>query len=86
MNFDCAVGQQLLANSMYRELKLRTTEYLHYRNAGWEEQQLAEDTLYNVMVCFLQDVGMPELEAERFCEDLDNLTELSLRICSRLSD
>ncbi len=86
MNFDFAAGQRLLLNSTYRELKLRTTEYLRYRNTGWEEQQLAEDTLYNIMVCFLQDLGMQMGEAEQFCEDLDNLTELSLRICSILGD
>jgi hypothetical protein len=86
MNFDFAAGQRLLLNSTYRELKLRTAEYLQYRHANSEERQIAEDTLYNVMVCFLQDMGMQTLEAEQFCEDLDNLTELSLRMSSILSD
>lgn len=86
MNYNFATGQRLLLNSTYRELKLRTAEYLQYRNTGREEQQLAEDTLYNIMVCFLQDMGMQTLAAEQFCEDLDNLTELSLRICSILGD
>ncbi|MGB3534503.1 MAG: hypothetical protein WBA13_13430 [Microcoleaceae cyanobacterium] len=84
MNDNFIAGQQLLLNSTYRELQLRTSEYLQYRNTGSEEQQLAEDTLYNTVISFLQDMGMPQAEAEQFCESLDNLTELSLRISSIL--
>ncbi len=83
MNFD-VTEQRLLANSTYWELRLRASEYLQYRNTDSEEQQLAEDVFYNTMVNFLQDLGMPKGEAEQFCEDFDNLTELSLRISSIL--
>ncbi len=86
MNFNFAPGQRLMLNSTYRELQLRTSEYLQYRNTTQEEQQLAEDTLYNTMVSFLQDMGIQRLEAEQFCENLDNLTELSMRIYSILGD
>jgi hypothetical protein len=83
MNLKIA-GQSLFANYTYRELQLRVSEYLLYCNTESEEQQLAEDTLYNVMVSFLQDIGMSPTAAEQFCENSDNLIEFSLRIRSIL--
>ena len=75
---------KLTASSTYRELQLRTTEYLQYGQGIGETQQLAEDTLYNTLVSFLWDMGMPRTEAEQFCENPDNLTELAMRINSIL--
>ena len=65
---------RLLANSTYRELRLRAKEYLQYLNAGGEEQDLAEVTMYNCMVGFLKDLGMEQQQAENYCDNADNLT------------
>ena len=73
---------RLLANSTYRELGLRAKEYLQYLNAGGEEQYLAEVTMYNCMVSFLNDLGMEKKQAEAYCEKRDNLTELAHYISS----
>ena len=75
---------RLLANSTYRELGLRAREYLQYLNAGGEEQDLAEITMYNCMVGFLKDLGMEQKQAEEYCEKRDNLTELAQYISSIL--
>ncbi|MGB3404710.1 MAG: hypothetical protein WBA77_18645 [Microcoleaceae cyanobacterium] len=83
MNLKIA-GQSLLADYIYRELQLRVSEYLLYCNTESEEKKLAEDTLYNTLVSFLLELGMPQTAAEQFCEDSDNLIELSLRISSIL--
>ena len=73
--------QRLIANSTYRELGLRAKEYLYYRDGG-EEQQLAQVTMYNCMVGFLKDLGMGQQQAEAYCDDEDNLTELARYISS----
>lgn len=75
---------RLLANSTYRELRLRSREYLQYLNAGGEEQDLAEVTMYNCMVGFLKDLGMEQKQAEEYCDKRDNLTELAHYISSIL--
>jgi hypothetical protein len=75
---------RLLASSTYRELGLRAREYLQYQNAGGEEQDLAEITMYNCMVNFLQDLGMKQQQAEDYCDRPDNLTELAQYISSIL--
>ena len=75
---------RLLASSTYRELGLRAKEYLQYLNAGGEEQDLAEVTMYNCMVSFLKDLGMKQQQAENYCDNTDNLTELALYISSIL--
>ena len=75
---------RLLANSTYRELGLRAKEYLQYLHTGGEEQYLAEVTLYNCMVGFLQDLGMQQQQAEAYCDKGDNLTELAYYISSIL--
>ena len=75
---------RLLASSTYRELGLRSKEYLQYLNAGGEEQRLAEVTMYNCMVSFLKDLGMKQRQAEGYCEERDNLIELAQYISSIL--
>ncbi len=75
---------RLLANSSYRELGLRAKEYLQYQNSVGEEQELAEITMYNSMVNFLQDLGMEQQQAEEYCNDRDHLTELAQYISSIL--
>ena len=75
---------RLLANSTYHELGLRAKEYLQYQNAGGEEQYLAEVTMYNCMVGFLQDLGMGQKQAEQYCDNNYNLTELAQYISSIL--
>lgn len=75
---------RLLADYTYRELRLRAREYLKYQNAGGEEQYLAEVTMYNCMVGFLQDLGMKKQQAEAYCDDGDRLKELAQYIASSL--
>lgn len=75
---------RLLANSTYHELGLRAKEYLKYQNSGGEQQNLAEDVMYNSMVSFLQDLGMERKKAEQYCDNKDNLTELAQYISSIL--
>ena len=75
---------RLLANSSYRELGLRAKEYLKYQNSTGEEQDLAEITMYNSMVSFLQDLGMEQQQAEEYCNNRDHLTELAQYINSIL--
>ena len=75
---------RLSASSTYRELRLRAKEYLQYQNASDEERHLAEDTMYNCMVSFLRDLGMGQQQAEQYCDNNDNLTELAQYISSIL--
>lgn len=75
---------RLLANSTYHELGLRAKEYLKYQNTGNKQQYLAEDVMYNCMVSFLQDLGMGLKQAEQYCDNSDNLTELAQYISSIL--
>ena len=75
---------RLIASSTYRELGLRAKEYLQYQNAGGEEQQLAEVTMYNCMMGFLEDLGMERQQAESYCDNKDRLTELAQYISSIL--
>ena len=75
---------RLLANSTYRELGLRAKEYLQYQNADGEEKYLAEITMYNCMVSLLKDLGMEQWQAEKYCDNADNLTELAQYISSIL--
>ncbi|BAU64104.1 hypothetical protein STA3757_14730 [Stanieria sp. NIES-3757] len=91
---------RLLANSTYRELGLRAKEYLQYQNEGLtrvensslsspgnvdgEKQYLAEVTMYNCMVSFLQDLGIEQKQAEEYCDNSDRLTELAQYISSIL--
>ena len=80
---DLSQLQRLVANSTYRELKLRAKEYLHYQD-GSEEQQLAQITMYNCMVGLLKDLGMGQQQAERYCDNEDHLLELAQYISSIL--
>ncbi len=75
---------RLIANSTYRELRLRAKEYLRYLNVGGEEKYLAETTMYNCMVSLLTDLGMEKPQAEEYCDNADNLTELAEYISSIL--
>ena len=75
---------RLLASATYRELGLRSREYLQYLNASSEEQDIAEATMYNCMVSFLKDLGMTQQQAEDYCDDNDNLIELAQYISSIL--
>ncbi|MGV2828948.1 hypothetical protein [Myxosarcina sp. GI1(2024)] len=75
---------RLLANSTYHELGLRAREYLQYLNSGGEEQYLAEATMYNCMVGFLNDMGMERNRAEEYCDNIEHLTELAQYISSIL--
>lgn len=77
---------RLIANSTYRELGLRAKEYLRYLNAGGEEQDLAEITMYKCMVSLLKDLGMEQQQAEKYCDNADNLTELAQYISSIFID
>ncbi|MBE9168400.1 hypothetical protein IQ238_13055 [Pleurocapsales cyanobacterium LEGE 06147] len=45
---------------------------------------LAEVTMYNCMVGFLRDLGMGQKQAEQYCNNIDNLTELAQYISSIL--
>ena len=82
---DFAQLERLLANSTYYELGLRAREYLQYQNCGGEEEYLAEVTMYNCTVSFLQDLGMEQQQAEAYCNNSDRLTELAQYISSILS-
>lgn len=77
--------QFLTSDITYRDLALRCQEYLHYQRRGWADQrQLAEDMLFNLLVEYMVKAGVPRPQAEQFCTDDDNLTELALRISSTL--
>lgn len=51
--------ERLIANSTYRELRLRAKEYLQYQSGG-EAQELAHITMYKCMVSLLKDLGMSQ--------------------------
>ncbi len=75
---------RLIANSTYSELGLRAKEYLRYLNTDGEEKHLAETIMYNCMVNLLKDLGMEQRQAEEYCDNADNLTELAQYISSIL--
>lgn len=83
---DVSVVHYLTASITYRELALRSQEFLQYLPypPGSEQRQLAEDTFFNVVVEYVIAAGMPRPEAETFCDNTDNLHELALRIHSTL--
>lgn len=77
--------QALGRNATYQDLALRCQEFLHYYPQGPSDlSQLAEDVLYNALVDYMVQVGVPRSKAEHFCSDGDNLMELALRISSTL--
>ncbi|NMF85981.1 hypothetical protein [Nodosilinea sp. P-1105] len=77
--------EYLVGNSTYHDLALRCQEFLVYQRQGQAEQrQLAEDMLFNLLVEYMVTTGVPRPKAEQFCSDLDNLTELAMRISSTL--
>ncbi len=77
--------QLLTSDATYHDLALRCQEYLHYQQRGWADQRaLAEDMLFNLLVEYLVNTGVPRPNAEQFCTDGDNLTELAMRISSAL--
>ncbi|QQE67269.1 hypothetical protein GFS31_39820 [Leptolyngbya sp. BL0902] len=81
--------QRLTQDATYRDLALRCQEFLYYhdhapRLGHDEHRQLAEDTLYNLLVEYLIGTGMPRPQAEQFCNQRDHLVELALRIASIL--
>lgn len=77
--------QFLTSNAAYHDLALRCQEYLHYQQRGWADQrELAEDMLFNLLVEYLVNTGVPRPKAEQFCTNGDNLTELAMRISSTL--
>lgn len=87
MNFsqlNFAQFNSLLATATYIELGLRAKEYLQYLNTDGDEQYLAETTLYNCLVAFLKDLGMEEDQAQKYCDNSDNLSELAQYISSIL--
>ena len=83
---DASVVHFLLSPITYRELALRSREFLDYQQpqADADERQIAEASFFNLMVEYVSHAGMPRHEAEEFCDDPDNLTELAMRICSTL--
>ncbi|PSR19703.1 hypothetical protein C8255_00435 [filamentous cyanobacterium CCP3] len=76
--------QFLTSDATYHDLALRCQEYLHYRQGWADQRQLAEDMLFNLLVEYLVEAGVPRSHAEQFCTDSDNLTELAMRISSTL--
>jgi hypothetical protein len=78
--------QFLTRNATYQELALRCQEFLHYQNhhQGSEPMQLAEDILFNLLVEYMVNAGIPREKAEHHCNNRDNLTELAMRISSTL--
>ncbi|TVP69146.1 MAG: hypothetical protein EA342_04000 [Leptolyngbya sp. LCM1.Bin17] len=75
----------LVGNTTYHDLALRCQEFLYYQQQGpGEQRQLAEDMLFNLLVEYMVTAGVPRPQAEQFCTDLDNLTELAMRISSTL--
>ncbi|MBE9112710.1 hypothetical protein IQ273_25290 [Nodosilinea sp. LEGE 07298] len=77
--------QFLTSDATYHDLALRCQEYLHYQQRGWADQrELAEDMLFNLLVEYLVEAAVPRPQAEQFCTDRDNLTELAMRISSTL--
>lgn len=91
MNFsqlNFAQFNSLLATATYTELGLRAKEYLQYLNTDGEEQYLAETTLettlYNCLVAFLKDLGMEEDQAQKYCDNSANLSQLARYISSIL--
>ena len=78
--------QFLTRNATYQELALRCQEFLHYQHhhQGSDLMQLAEDMLFNLVVEYMVHAGVPREQAEHYCNDPDNLTELAMRIGSAL--
>lgn len=78
--------QFLTVDATYHELALRCQEFLHYQqhHRGSELRQLAEDMLFNLVVEYMVHAGVPRENAEQYCNDNDNLTELAMRIGSVL--
>ncbi len=76
--------QLLTSDATYHDLALRCQEYLHYQRGWADQRQLAEDMLFNLLVEYLVEAGLPRHEAEQFCTNGDNLTELAMRISSTL--
>lgn len=77
--------QRLSQESTYQDLALRCQEFLYYQSQGQSDlRQLAEDMLFNLLVEYLVDTGLPRDQAELFCGDRANLTELAMRIGSIL--
>lgn len=77
--------QYLTSDATYQDLALRCQEYLHYQQRGWADQrELSEAMLFNLLVEYLVKTGVPRPQAEQFCTDGDNLTELAMRILSTL--
>lgn len=78
--------QFLTRNSTYQELALRCQEFIHYQDddQGSDLRQLAEDTLFNLLVEYMVNAGVPREKAEHYCSDEDNLMELAMRISSVL--
>lgn len=76
----------LTGSSTYQELALRSQEFLYYQQymPDSESWEIAEACFFNLMVDYIGHLGMPRREAEAFCDNLDNLTELAMRICSTL--
>ena len=81
--------QSLTQHATYRDLALRCQEFLYYHDYApcpedAEPRQIAEDTLYNLLVEYLICVGMARPQAEQFCSQNDHLIDLALRISSIL--
>ncbi|MBD2256684.1 hypothetical protein [Pseudanabaena sp. FACHB-2040] len=78
--------QFLTSSAIYRELALRSQEFLTYRAypEGSELRQLSEDTFFNLAVEYITQTGVPRSQAEQFCNNPDQLTELALRVRSIL--
>jgi hypothetical protein len=78
--------QFLTHSNTYQELALRCQEFLQYQHHqdGSEQRQLAEDMLFNLLVEYMVQSGVPREKAETYCGDDDNLMELAMRISSAL--
>ncbi|ERN40176.1 hypothetical protein KR51_00034680 [Rubidibacter lacunae KORDI 51-2] len=69
----------------YREFALRAHEYLLYcvrDRRSLEASNLAAAMWFNCSVEITTSLGMPSADAERFCGNDDNLTELAIRVQS----
>ena len=83
---DISVIHFLTSHRTHHELALRSQGFLRYNQEppGSENRQLAEDTFFNLMVEYIIQAGMPRSQAERFCENPDNLLEMAMRLNSVL--
>lgn len=83
---DLSSIQFLTSSVTYQEFALRSQELLTYQHQPEDSElrQLAEDTFFNLAVEYLIQAGIPQQEAEQFCNDPSNAIELAMRVASIL--